>query len=664
MSDPHDPQPGQFPAPGQSGFPQPGFIPPSPGPAFGGPGQTPPGQTPPGQTGFGQPSYEQPNFGPLSQNAPIVGQDPPGKRSRGKMLAAIGGVVAVVAAGTFAVTQLRSNDSDGGASSPEQVGTDLTTALDNEDILGVVDLLLPGERETFRQPMIDVVDELKRLEITDDSADLGKVGGFDITIDDVDVKARETNVDDIQLVNVTANATVAINGEDLPIGDFLIEQVFGGDRPEVDEDSGDQGLDVTFAAVERGDRWYVSMFYSAANSIAGDADIPEEGILARGADQPEGALDNLIGATSNLDLETMISTLNPNEAEALQRYAPLFIDDAQNALDDVAITWKVSDTEYSVSGSGNRRQVGVDSFHFEAQLDDQTVEFDWKDGCLVGTTPDGEFDSCTAFDADGDSTINDYLDQTGIDNDEVRQVFTDLTEAFSDFSLHGVVVDKVDGKWFVSPIGSGSEAFLSVLRALDRDEIETLINDFSAVFEGGVTMPEIDMPADTIPDTVPDATIPDITIPDTVPDDTVTDDTVTDDTATDDTATDDTFSSSSWIDCLFDNTETADITGCVVTGVEAGTYDPTYIPAALLFPECGLAEYYLGFDSSTDDAATYLATIEPGRQCVVDAAALKGFDLIDGSPEFVHPECFTQDNPYNYDEPGEVDGYDCVAAAG
>ena len=632
MSDPYNPQPGQFPAPGQSGFPQPGFNPP-------GFGQPSPGQPNPGQPSPGQPNFGQPNYGQPGQNSPIVGQEPPSKRSRGKMVGAVVGVVAIAAAGTFAFTQLRSNDSSGGASSPEEVGTDMTTALDNEDILGVVDLLVPGERETFRQPMIDLVEELKRLEITDETADLGKVGGFDISIDNVEVDARATNVDDVQLLNVTADASVSVNGDELPIGDFIIESVFGGDRPDIDDETTDGELDVTFATVEREGRWYVSLFYTAANSIYGGADIPEEGIAAVGADSPEGALDNLVGYTSNLDIENMIASLNPNEAEVLQRYAPLFLDGVQEALDSVDIAWEITDVEYSVDGSGDRRQVGIDGFHFEAQVEGETVEFDWVDGCLVGTTPQGEFDSCTALDDSGDSTLNDYLDDAGMGDGGVRQLIEDVRDTFSDLAVNGVVVDKVDGSWYVSPIGTGAETFLSVLRAVDRDDIETFIDDFSTVFEEGISMPEIALPDNSDDDTavtIPDASAPDDSVSDIV----------------------------SWVDCAIQYTETADITSCITSAVDSGEIDPTYIPASLLFPECGLAEYFLGFDSSSDDAATFLAMIEPGRQCVIDAAAAKGFDLLLVSPEFVYPDCFVQDNPYNYSEENEVDGYECVAAQG
>ena len=92
--------------------------------------------------------------------------------------------MALVGAGVFALVKIGGDDDKGGAASPTEAGQDLVKALNDEDILGAVDLLLPGERETFRQPMIDLVDNLKRLEVLGDKADPSKVAGVDIDLSD------------------------------------------------------------------------------------------------------------------------------------------------------------------------------------------------------------------------------------------------------------------------------------------------------------------------------------------------------------------------------------------------------------------------------------------------------------------------------------------------
>ena len=74
------------------------------------------------------------------------------------------GVLAIGAAGVFAVTQM-SADNKGGAASPQELGDAVMESIAQEDFLGLIDLLLPGERETFGEPLAELVDELQRLEV-------------------------------------------------------------------------------------------------------------------------------------------------------------------------------------------------------------------------------------------------------------------------------------------------------------------------------------------------------------------------------------------------------------------------------------------------------------------------------------------------------------------
>ena len=117
--------------------------------------------------------------------ATVVPSDSVGKRSKGRVVGGLVAVIALLGAGGFAVSKIAAGEDGGGAASPTEVGTRLMDSLGSEDALGVVDLLLPGERETFRQPLIDLVDNLKRLEIVGSSASLDKLGGVDLAFDDV-----------------------------------------------------------------------------------------------------------------------------------------------------------------------------------------------------------------------------------------------------------------------------------------------------------------------------------------------------------------------------------------------------------------------------------------------------------------------------------------------
>ena len=122
------------------------FDPPRPaGPVNIGPPLVPP---PPPPSGVYQPPFQPAPFG--SQGGPpfatVVPTGSAEKRSRGKVVGGLIAVVALLGAGGFAITKIMSGN-DGGAANPTEVGTRLMDSLAAEDALGVVDLLLPGERD-------------------------------------------------------------------------------------------------------------------------------------------------------------------------------------------------------------------------------------------------------------------------------------------------------------------------------------------------------------------------------------------------------------------------------------------------------------------------------------------------------------------------------------
>lgn len=396
------------------------------------------------------------------------------RRSPGKVAVAGAAVVALLGAGAFAVSAITGNDDDGGAATAQEVGERLVASLGDEDVLGVVDLLLPGERDAFRQPLLDLVDHLTRLGVADDSADLADIGGLDIAFDGVKVTKGEEVADDIVDITVSGTSTTSVDGKEVPIGDLLIDEAFDGERPDLDAEPQDEDFEWHLTTVKRDGRFYLSLFYSLAESLRpADQDVPDQAIDLEGATQPEGAVDNLLGAVSNLDVEGIIANLDPGEAEALQRYAPLFLGDAQNAIDDSGFTWEITDTEYTVSGSGDRRSVNVDALTITAtdpgSGDDVVVTY--ADGCATVEVPEQEpVNSCDGFDS-----ADQQLDDMGIDSRALDELRTAWADAFSDFQPTGVAVHQVGGKWFVSPVRTGSDMLLGVLGALDKDEIHELV---------------------------------------------------------------------------------------------------------------------------------------------------------------------------------------------
>src|SRR3954453_20469363 len=426
--------------------------------------------SPPSSGGFLPPP---PPFSPQEgpPTAVVVPQGTTGKRSKGKKVGGLIAVVALLGAGGFAVTKIVAGD-DGGASNPSEVGTRLMDSLAQEDALGVVDLLLPGEREMMRQPLIDFVDHMKRLKIVDESADLGSIGGIDLSFDDVHVDATPTNVDDVSDIHITATGTASINGDKVPIGDLLIAEAFNGKRPDLDSEAQTSPIDWKLATVQRDGRWYLSAFYSVAENARQGADIPETGVPLRGSPTPEDAVRTMFDSISDLDVEGLIGTLNPNEAEALQRYAPMFLDDATKGIDDADPGVEITNLKFSVIGSGDRRTVTVDEFTIKEGSGADAVTVERKAGCTVVTSGSDTTNTCDAGDP-----ITSAIEGLGLDeNGDLKAFITTVSNAFADMKPAGITVQKVDGQWYVSPIGTFADIVLNALAALDNQELTDMID--------------------------------------------------------------------------------------------------------------------------------------------------------------------------------------------
>jgi hypothetical protein len=556
--------------------------------------------------------------------ATVVPTGSPGKRSRGKVVGGLVAVVALVGAGGFAINKIVAGD-DGGAASPTEVGTRLMDAFAAEDALGVIDLLLPGERDMMRQPLIDFVDNLKRLEIADSTASLNKVGGLDIAFEDVQVEATATNVDDVSDVRITATGTASVDGDAIPIGDLLIDEAFGGDRPYLDSEPQDSDLDWKVATVKHEGRWYLSAFYSIAERARGaDDDIPDSAVVAHGADTPEGAVQAIFDAVDDLDLEALIAALNPNEAEALQRYAPLFIDEAQNSLDDLDANIAFSDTKFSVTGDGDRRTVAIDGFTMKATAGDDEITIDDSGGCVVVTTGDTTTDSCK-----GGSSADTAITALGLDdNEDVQALVKTVQDAFDDMKPVGITVQKVNGRWFVSPVGTYADILLAVLSALDKNELTDIIDGAKKVTEslsadGGIFG--------------------------------ASDETVFGEEGSDDGDT-------SGFEACFAESNYEAYSACIAAGLDDGSIDPSFVAPYYRFTECGVGEVYWSGDvygMSDEEFTTFATTAAPCFQKYVADGTISEFEL---PYELSRPDCLEGRNWYNVSEQDYTDRvFECAS---
>ena len=244
----------------------------------------------------------EPGGGPADIPVTAVELEPrapaPRRRSPGVVIAAVVGGAAIAAGAVFGVTRLTSDDNGGGAATPEEAGLALLTALENEDVLGMVDVLLPGERETLRDPVTDLTEELRRLEVLSDEADLSAVSGVDLVLENESVRADATNVDDIVNLDITASGSGTRRrraaADRRPRARQRRHRPLRAGHRRVRR-ARRTSSSFRLTAVEEDGRWYLSLFHSIAETVRAEAsepiDIPAEGVAPIGGDSPEDAVD-------------------------------------------------------------------------------------------------------------------------------------------------------------------------------------------------------------------------------------------------------------------------------------------------------------------------------------------------------------------------------------
>ncbi|QGG94980.1 DUF2510 domain-containing protein [Actinomarinicola tropica] len=395
---------------------------------------------------------------------------PDGGGGRRKLLGGVAAAVLVVAAGAFAVTQLAS--ADGGADSPEAAVSGLFDSMADEDLVGMAEIVLPGERRTFVDPMLEGVDHLRRWGVLDESLDTSDVGGIDLEVEDLELRTEEAAED---VVNVFASGTMvaSLQGEELPVGSLLEERALEGeDMSELDSEPAREGFeDVMITAVREDGRWYVSGTYTIAEAARADAGVqlppPDEAVQPIGADSPEEAVDGLMASIADLDLEGMIARLHPDEASALQRYAPMFLDEGQAAIDEMVaeagLDIEIEDLDYDIVERDGFAVVTAATFSLRATADGEEVSMSFDGDCTV-ITVDGETEEVCTADAPESS-----IDLTDTPIGDVQAMLDEMDEV-------GLVVAEGPGGWYVAPVRSYSEVVLAVMRVIDREHIERLID--------------------------------------------------------------------------------------------------------------------------------------------------------------------------------------------
>ena len=412
---------------------------------------------------------------------PDYPQPAPARRSKAAMVALAVGIVAVLGGAAFAVSQLA-----GSSASPEDAVEKMFKAAADEDFLGVLEALPPSERDVLKGPVEDIVRELKRLDILSDDADLGNLAGVDLKIDDLELSSQ-TIRDGLAEVRIDrGRLTSSADPAKLPLGGFVRDTAgdeLGEARPTgpEEQDLRSEGADEILVAVKEDGRWYFSIWYTVAELARRDSDAPlpdlAQRVKANGADSAEGAVDAFLRATVRLDLRRMMELLPPDEARALHDYAPLFLDEAQDAGGDFRDSVQIDVTQLDLrtaNQDGDRALVQIEKLGFNGVVREENIRLTYRDGCVTIAPLTGRGRSeqiCPGNFGEGAPELFEQFFPGGPTPDlDIEQ------------PALGIATVRRDGKWYVSPIRTTLDNVIATLKVLDRGDLDAL-RDFIGEFE-------------------------------------------------------------------------------------------------------------------------------------------------------------------------------------
>ena len=403
------------------------------------------------------------------------------KSNTGMRLGLAGALLAVTGLGGFAVKTALSEPA--GPETPEQAMEAFFEAFANEDLVGMAETLLPSEREAYIDPMLSVTDELERLEIFGKDVEIDTFGTLDITVEELVVQSTPL-ADGFAMVESTAGTVHVIGGiEDVEalatIGEWL------GEEPELSSDEVTDLADdpMEMVAVEQNGVWYLSLAYSAAEEIRTDAGKPlpsfGAGPTPIGGASPEAAIENFVNEMVDLDLEGMLTQLDPEEMRALYDYSPLFMSSTQDEIDDMlnemraeGVSWGITDLQLRTDDSRGRTIVLLDGLTFEASFDDNEISATFAGEC-VSVKASGEM----VGDVDESFCEGDELAA-----DEIAPL-ADLGLDHIEFPELGITVVQRGDSWYISSAPTVLFSIVDVLAVLEPADIDALKDAGSDVFD-------------------------------------------------------------------------------------------------------------------------------------------------------------------------------------
>lgn len=408
----------------------------------------------------------------------------PPKRRWTKVLAVVA-VLALAAVAAVILLVAGSNDR-GGAATPEEAINGFIRAADGGDLLGVLDLLLPSERESLRDPIRSVFDEGVRTGALPASVEIGSIDELAVALEAAPDPA-ESLADDLAALDVSGSvaSNLRIAGRN-PVG---VER---------------RTVQFRIVAQRWDGRWYVSLWASVAENLRvrsrRSLAWPAEGApLAVGAPTAIEAASAMLGAIERMSLGELLAVLDPEETAVLHRVAPWFLDDAQSALDawlaDEGFSVRIADPKFTAITRGPDAVVTLEGVQAAIRTDSLDVAV--REKCGIFSSP-GRADvrECLSSAEGARDAFSSEVIRLGVPQAVLRAVllYDDLRVVLDGVEENGVAVRNVGGRWYVRPTGTLLGIVMRAMSNTDQTGVESIADDIEALVRVLAGRPATDQP--------------------------------------------------------------------------------------------------------------------------------------------------------------------------
>jgi hypothetical protein len=397
-----------------------------------------------------------------------------GARSRVRVGAA---VVALVVGTTAWFVATTGAD---GASSPEGAVEDLVAAATAGDPVGVLEAIVPAERDSLAEPLGELVDGLQAGGALAGDAGLdGPLPGVGIEVEDLRLARGEEISRRVQPVEAVGGIVrVRVAAEAVPDPEVRAALAEGA---EVDLDGDDLVVErdlsrrpLVLVTLGDGGGWHVSLAYTAAEAARRDAgaplpDLEFEGPETIGSTTPEEVVSDLFGALEARYPRRVAELVDPREGRAAYQYASLWFPGLQAAADEAGRgeRWdlRVDELVTAESGEGEVRRVAIERLDLtlvDGPADEVVRLQVTEDGCTTWTTvpgaPRGGADVVVAPGPEEDAEVRRVCPGSGWTDGAGRPLEPEGVALADLVVLDGLggprpavsVVDR-GGRWFLAP---------------------------------------------------------------------------------------------------------------------------------------------------------------------------------------------------------------------